>query len=847
MKWPTFTDPAPNETYNFTAKVQDMRPLRVLIVIGLLFMAAFVWVYFQPANQGNAWLFGLLTVSVIFKLLRLLHEWYHYWNVRPSTPPRVSRVWTVDVLTTYCPGEPYEMVLNTLQAIQAMPYPHTTFLCDEADDPYLRQQCAALGVRHVTRTSRKDAKAGNINNALQQATGEICLVLDPDHVPVPNFLDQVLPYFEDASIGFVQCVQGYYNRKESVVAFGAAEQTYSFYGPMMTCMGNYGTAQAIGANCTFRRAALDSIGGHANGLSEDMHTAMRLHAKGWKSVYVPLPLSYGLVPATLSAYYKQQLKWARGTFELLFITFPKVFRGLSGRQRLHYGTLPIYYLLGVVQLIDLLIPICSLVQMQLPLYLDLPLFATVYLPLLATGFLIRQYAQRWLIERHEPGFHLVGGLLASGTWWVYVLGFIYTLLRVKVPYIPTPKDDKPRNNMILVLPNLLMCLASVVAIGYSTYEFGRFAHDNIYSRMLIGFALLNAAIMGINVLIGQEKLLVWISVRIRGLARRKSAVWSVRIMAWKARYGLYSWLRLSAIPLFGVVLLLATGMTIYTYQEHAGLPRHIRHANTQPFYVGAEPSVTLAAPSRIANPDHRLVVQHIGWPVGSSSPIQPILPESANQIPLLYLEPMPGQTHPQKAMLAFIQAMLAGKYNPVLEQFARTLNTYKHPVLVSFMPEFDDPAHPWGSEHEPTLRLYRQAWQYLVHFCQQRGTENVAWIWCPSRPSSITDHFPGNPYVDWLGLPILDDPAEAPDERGWSFASLYQIPRNTVRLHKSYSIRQKPILITHFGSVSGRLQPASWIQDGLTIIQERYPEVRGVVFDYPSPLLTKVMDNLPRN
>ncbi|CCH57652.1 cellulose synthase (UDP-forming) (plasmid) [Fibrisoma limi BUZ 3] len=801
-------------------------------MIGVGLMAAFVGVYLQPANQGYSWLFGLLTVSVVFKLARLLHEWYHYWNVVAPSPPAVTRSWTVDVLTTYCPGEPYDMVLNTLRAIQAMPYPHTTYLCDEANDPYLKEQCDRLGVRHVTRTVKKQAKAGNINNALEQATGEICLIIDPDHVPVPNFLDQVLPYFEDPAVGFVQCVQGYYNRKESVVAFGATEQTYSFYGPMMTGMGTYGTAQAIGANCTFRRAALDSIGGHADGLSEDMHTAMRLHAKGWQSVYVPLPLSYGLVPATLSAYYKQQLKWSRGTFELLLTTFPNVFRGLSWRQRLHYGTLPFYYLLGVVQLIDLLIPIASLVMMQLPLHLDLPLFALVYLPLLATGFLIRQYAQRWLIERHEAGFHLVGGLLASGTWWIYGLGFVYTLLRVKVPYIPTPKDDQPRNNFLLILPNLLMGLASVAAVGYSIYIYGRFAHSNIYSRMMIGFALLNAVIMGLNVLIGQEKLLLGVSKLTRRLLLHRSAIWGVRIAAWKVRYGFYSWLSVSAIPLFGGVLLLTSAMTIYTYQERAmELPRHIRYANTQPFYVGSEPSTQgVTAWSFLPPSGPQLVPQHITWTLDTDSLAMRLdEQESTRRIPLLYLEPAPIQTNQERAMLAFFQAMLKGQHDLVLGRFAETLKRYKRPVLVSFVPEFDQPEHPWGVQQEASLLLYGRAWQYFVQFCQQRKVDNVAWLWQPATPSSITDYYPGEAYVDWLGLSIVDNLAKAPGEGGWSFASLYQIPRNTVRVHRSYSIRQKPILLTNFGLVAGRPQSTGWIHQALTMIRERYPEVRGVV------------------
>ena len=839
MKWPTFTDLSPNEQYSFTTATPSNRPVRVLILIGLLFMAAFLGVYFQPANRGYSWLYLLLTVSVVFKLLRLLHEWYHYWKVVPSIPPPVTRTWTVDVLTTYCAGEPHEMVLNTLRAIQAMPYPHTTYLCDEANDPYLKQQCAVLGVLHVTRQEKTDAKAGNINNALQEATGEICLVIDPDHVPVRDFLNHVLPYFENPTIGFVQCVQGYYNRKESVVAFGATEQTYSFYGPMMTCMSNYGTAQAIGANCTFRRAALDSIGGHASGLSEDMHTAMRLHAKGWQSVYVPLPLSYGLVPATLSAYCKQQLKWARGTFELLLTTYPTVFRGLSGRQRLHYATLPLYYLLGVVQLIDLLIPICSLVLMQFPLKLDLPLFAVVYLPLLITGFLIRQYAQRWLIERHEAGFHLVGGLLASGTWWIYMLGFVYTLFRVKVPYLPTPKDDKPRNNLRLILPNLLMSLASIAAIWYSIYFYGRFAHSNIYSRMMIGFAGLNAVIMGINVLIGQEKLLLGISNLIQGLPHTRWSVWSIRIAAWKVRYGLYAWLRLSAVPLFVGLVVVTIGMTIYTYhQRTAELPRHIRYANTQSFYVGGEPPISPLPLARSTSTANSIVAQHIAWSLVNGSLLKhPVWPKSTNHIPLLYLEPMPGQPHSEDIMQSFLQAVLAGQYDSELAHLVEDVKRYNRPVLVSFMPEFDDPANPWGLERESTLMLYRKAWQYMVRFGHKRDMKNVAWLWAPANPTSITDYYPGETFVDWLGLATSDDPTNAPDGQAWSFATLYQIPRNTVRAHPAYSIRQKPVLLTRFGSVSGRPQSSGWIRDALDIIQDRYPEVKGVVFENPSPVV----------
>ncbi|MBO0951535.1 glycosyltransferase [Fibrella sp. HMF5405] len=836
MKWPSFFNSTPNEHYNFTYKPGDTLPVRILISIGLLFMAAFVWVYFQPGNQGYSWLYVLLTISVVFKLLRLLHEWYHYWNVVPPTPPVQpgQRTWTVDVLTTYCPGEPHDMVINTLQAIQRITYPHTTYLCDEANDPYLRLFCETNGIRHVTRIDKTDAKAGNINHALQQATGDICLIIDPDHVPVPDFLDHVLPYFDDTTIGFVQCVQGYYNRKESIVSFGATEQTYSFYGPMMTCMGQHGTAQAIGANCTFRRAALDTIGGHANGLSEDMHTAMKLHAKGWKSIYVPLPLSYGLVPATLSAYYKQQLKWARGTFELLATTYPRVFTGLSLRQKIHYATLPLYYLLGLIYLFDLIIPIGSLLLMELPLRLDLLLFATAYTPLLLTGFLVRQYTQRWLIEKHEAGFHLVGGMLASGTWWVYVLGLIYTILRVKVPYIPTPKDDKPRNNIALIIPNLIMLLATIFAISYCTFHYWRFALGNTFVILMIGFAFINALVLMSNVLVGQE---VFVTKAIRWLDQlsvNRPAVWTLRIRAWQARYGLYGWLRQSALPLFAGMLLLAGWLMAYTVKrKSAELPHQIKYANTQPFYYGFNVPGKMAG-LRLLNVQP-IVPQHLTWSLLPSEPMAtPTLNAGSPELPLLYLVPDFGPHATEKSVQTFLGQVSEGLYDRTLLHLSGALRSYKQPVLMSLMPAFDAAATKAGVHSELTHFRYQEAWRYIVRFYRDHQVNNLVWIWCPANPSTIVSQFPGGDYVDWIGISVVDDPLTAKDGKHHSFTTLFQEPHNTLRMHKEYSLRQKPVVLVRFGTV-GQDENAlqQWTNEAITTIKERYPHIRGILFDNP--------------
>ncbi|MBB6610677.1 glycosyltransferase [Pontibacter sp. Tf4] len=548
-------------------KTGDVRVVRFMIVLGLLCMASFLFWFIDGDHMGYAPLYWLLTTALGFKLLRTLHEWYHYYSVSVPERPALKTAFTVDVFTTACPGEPHSMIIETLEAIQNIRYPHTTYLCDEGDDPVLKAACERLGVKHVTRTIKKDAKAGNVNNALQYATGDICLILDPDHVPAPEFLDEVLPFFENPQVGFVQVVQAYSNRKESLIAYGAAEQTYSFYGPMMMGMNSYGTVQAIGANCTFRRKALDSIGGHAAGLAEDMHTAMQLHAKGWKSVYVPKILTRGLVPATMSAYYKQQIKWARGTFELLFTVYPKLFRHFTWRQKIHYFTLPLYYLFGVFNLIDFAIPILALVLAEFPWYLPLGEFLLMFAPFFCISICIRHFTQRWFHEQNENGFHLFGGILRTGTWWVFCLGLVYSILRIRVPYIPTPKDDKPRNNYLLNLPNLAVCGISVGAIYYSQIEYGHL-YSNPYVQMMALFALVNVTILGSIVLIGQEKWVHWFRVNFIQAPVLQPVLMPLRMLIWRTRHGFYGSIRYFALTLTMLSAVLSIGFMIEKYDTN---------------------------------------------------------------------------------------------------------------------------------------------------------------------------------------------------------------------------------------------------------------------------------------
>ncbi len=816
----------------------ELLTLRAMIIIGIGSMGCFLYVLLQPQNIGYAPFYWILIVAILYAFFRILHEWYHYFAISiPAEPPQ-TRQFTVDIFTTYFPGEPYPMVIETLKAIRKITYPHTAYLCDEANDPYLREICSELGVVHLTRNDRKDAKAGNINNALQHSTGELCVVLDPDHVPVPYFLDTIVPHFNNPEVGFVQVVQAYKNLHESLIAKGAAQQTFQFYGPMMMAMHRYGTVQAIGANCTFRRTALASIGGHAAGLSEDMHTAMRLHAKGWKSVYLPAVLSRGLVPSTLSAYYKQQLKWSRGTFELLISTYPRLFRHFTLRQRFHYGTLPFHFLCGVIFLVNFFIPILSLVMGVIPFRIDLITFFLLGFPLLVSTALIRHYVQRWVMEENERGFHVVGGLLLIGTWWVYLLGFVYTLIRKKVPYIPTPKDDASSNPWKLLLPNIIIGVLSIVAIVYGL------AFDwNPYSFVMAGIAALNCLFMLFVVIAAyQHTIASWLG-RFRLFRTTGVHLKNIKTTFWHARHYVYSGVRKLALPLILITVELSAFLLIHETNIQMPAAAQAVHeksnvVNTGIFFPANTNGLTdvkqvMAYQQQYPVP-FNIISLYIPWGDEKRSRFPETLVDSIYQlgaIPMITWEPwgslfaVSQESEALQAEEKVFEHITKGVFDAYLKEFSRQIGKLKRPVYLRFAHEFDNPAYPWSPRGNNTPEEFIAAWRYVHDFFTRQGVYNAIWVWNPWKPGAVDAYFPGEAYVDWIGVDILNYGSYNTDSTWYSFEELY-LPFHDKPLFQS----GLPVMVAEMGSLSTEEKQDAWLTGAFDAIAERFPEIKAVVF-----------------
>ncbi len=265
------------------------RPVRLgLFALLCAYTAAYlVWRVGATVPTGHPALtaYGLLFLGA--ELLLALLGFTFFLNLSGGTrrgepPPPLSGV-SVDVfIPTY--NEDVALVRRTAVAAREMDYPCTVWICDDGRRPEMRALAVELGVGYRTRPDNRHYKAGNLNAALRDAECEFFLILDADHVPRRDLLSRTIGYFADPDVAFVQTPQVYYNLESFQHAMDLRRgriyhENSLFQHEIQAGSERYNTAFFVGTGAVFRRSALEEVGGIAtNTITEDIHTAMRLHA-----------------------------------------------------------------------------------------------------------------------------------------------------------------------------------------------------------------------------------------------------------------------------------------------------------------------------------------------------------------------------------------------------------------------------------------------------------------------------------------------------------------------------------------------------------------------------------------
>jgi cellulose synthase (UDP-forming) len=358
--------------------------LRGLALTALIWGVGYLTWRIGWSGQGASPLaFWMLLVTEIYGLWALGTLAWYSWSRPAARRPAATAGYKVDVyVCTY--DEPVEVVLATLAGCRALTYPHTTWLLDDGRRPEMAELATQAGAEYLVRPDNSHAKAGNINAALPRTDGELVLMLDADHVPMPDALDAMVGYFDDEQMALVQSPHDFFNH-DSVQHYvvGRHEQSL-FYRVVCPGKDRHGAAYWCGSAALIRRRALLEIGGVATEtIAEDFHTTIRLQRHGWESRYHDEVLVQGLAPHDLDSYLLQRDRWARGNLAVFTLPeSPLRARELRPLQRLSYFASLAAYLAPPMRLLLMLTLGLVLWTGDLPMKISVAALAALWLPAL---------------------------------------------------------------------------------------------------------------------------------------------------------------------------------------------------------------------------------------------------------------------------------------------------------------------------------------------------------------------------------------------------------------------------------------------------------------------------------
>ncbi len=295
---------------------------------------------------------------------------------------------TVDVMIPSYNEDPELLEITLLSALE-MEYPKDklkVYLLDDggtdqrcrSEDPEfaaaarhrrkeLQALCARWGAHYITRPKNVGSKAGNINNGLQYSDGELVVIFDADHAPTGDFLQNTVGWFlHDPKLFLVQTPHFFVNPdpiEKNLQTFSTMPgENEMFYKVIQKGLDYWNSAFFCGSAAVLRRKCLAETGGIAGDtITEDAETALTLHAKGYNSAYIGIPMVAGLSPETLASFIGQRIRWAQGMVQIFLLKNPLLIPGLTLPQRLCYFSSCFFWFFAYARVVFMLAPLCFLI------------------------------------------------------------------------------------------------------------------------------------------------------------------------------------------------------------------------------------------------------------------------------------------------------------------------------------------------------------------------------------------------------------------------------------------------------------------------------------------------------
>jgi cellulose synthase (UDP-forming) len=484
----------------------------ICIYLGLRYL---YWRGFYTLNTQDTFSTSVSIILYLAEIYGFLAVLLFYVQVFKPTnptadPPREEELPTVDIFVTIY-NESLDILYRTLVACLAINYPanrKSIYVLDDGHQEEVKRLAEQLGCHYISREINEHAKAGNLNHGLACSSGDYVLILDCDHVPVRTFLKETIGFFQDTKLAFIQTPHFFYNpdvfQRNLRLERKIANEQELFFRIIQPGRDSDNASFYAGSGGVFRRSALAEINGfQVKTLTEDLHTSMVLHSKGYRSVYLNKNLAAGLAPESCGSYLKQRQRWTRGGVQVFLMDNPLWKRGLTFMQRMHYFASIFYFFNGWPRLIYLAAPLAYLLLNHSPVVANFYVLLVYYLSYFITSLIA--------FNRISQGFRnpfwsdVYETVMCFSVSWT---AFTTFLSPEKIIFQVTPKGlrfEKTRLDWSKVVPHMLLSALLVVGIGLGWYGFWHHELNRDAVLLSIFWAIYNLVILVAAIMVARER------------------------------------------------------------------------------------------------------------------------------------------------------------------------------------------------------------------------------------------------------------------------------------------------------------------------------------------------------
>jgi beta-mannanase len=178
--------------------------------------------------------------------------------------------------------------------------------------------------------------------------------------------------------------------------------------------------------------------------------------------------------------------------------------------------------------------------------------------------------------------------------------------------------------------------------------------------------------------------------------------------------------------------------------------------------------------------------------------------------------------------------IIAGTHDELFRAKATSLKDMGAEIFLRWGHEMNGNWYAWSGEKNGGAAggpaKYIAAWKHMHDLFQEVGATNVVWVWNPlvtDVPSAAwnhwTNYYPGDEYVDWVGL----------DAYNWGTSSTccvwQSFPTLVDALYRDYA-GKKPLMLPETSSAELGGSKAAWIREMHATLKTQYPEIKALVW-----------------